>query len=168
MGVPGHQIRPDPTHSQMIYVGTISIGTPPQEFSMVFDTGSTDTWVPSIYCSSRACCESQACPHPSCPPHPCQVSPWQSPSPSCVCSTVTHRMFNPDQSSTFHPSGEIMDVAYGTGSMKGIVGYDTVNVRGDPEQGGKGAGAWDPESSQTGRLGCLNLPESSVLRGVEG
>ncbi|XP_014804310.1 PREDICTED: pepsin A-like [Calidris pugnax] len=78
------------------YFGTISIGTPAQEFTVVFDTGSSNLWVPSVYCSSPAC--------------------------------TTHNRFNPAQSSTFIGTNESLYIAYGTGSMYGVLGYDTVTV----------------------------------------
>uniref|UniRef100_A0A8C0V477 pepsin A n=1 Tax=Cyanistes caeruleus TaxID=156563 RepID=A0A8C0V477_CYACU len=95
---PGIAVEPLENYMDDEYFGTISIGTPPQEFTVVFDTGSSNLWVPSVFCSSPAC--------------------------------RNHNRFNPVESSTFLSTNDTLFIAYGTGSMTGVLGYDTVNVAG--------------------------------------
>ncbi|KAM3850035.1 pepsin A-like [Diretmus argenteus] len=92
--------EPMTNDADLAYYGIISIGTPPQSFKVIFDSGSSNLWVPSIYCNSAAC--------------------------------NNHDKFNPGTSSTFQNSGKSLSIRYGTGSMTGFLGYDTVTVGGIP------------------------------------
>ncbi|XP_065260293.1 gastricsin-like [Emys orbicularis] len=79
------------------YYGEISIGTPPQNFLVLFDTGSSNLWVPSVYCQSQAC--------------------------------SNHARFNPSQSSTYSSKGQTFSLQYGSGSLTGFFGYDTMTLQ---------------------------------------
>lgn len=37
------------------FVGQMSVGTPPQEFTVMFDTGSSNIWIPTVACNNFEC-----------------------------------------------------------------------------------------------------------------
>ncbi|XP_075766108.1 gastricsin-like isoform X2 [Pelodiscus sinensis] len=90
--------EPLDNYMDMSYYGEISIGTPPQNFLVLFDTGSSNLWVPSVYCQSQSC--------------------------------TSHTMFNPNASSTYTSNGQTFSLQYGSGSLTGIFGFDTVTIEG--------------------------------------
>uniref|UniRef100_A0AC35EW61 Peptidase A1 domain-containing protein n=1 Tax=Panagrolaimus sp. PS1159 TaxID=55785 RepID=A0AC35EW61_9BILA len=82
------------------YYGEISIGSPPQKFSVLFDTGSSNLWIPSKKCSWTDV--------------PCYF----------------HNKYDSTSSSTYEADGREMEIKYGTGSMKGFISKDKVCLSG--------------------------------------
>ncbi|XP_063813340.1 renin [Pseudophryne corroboree] len=84
------------------YFGEISIGSPPQTFMVVFDTGSANLWVPSRHCSPLY----SAC--------------------------VSHNQYDSSKSHTYIENGTGFSIQYESGKVRGFLSQDVVAVAGIP------------------------------------
>jgi len=93
------------------YFGTISIGTPGQEFHVLFDTGSGNLLVPSATCDGHACTKHQ------------RLNASQS-------STSVNIAFSSQPDTPVGDDGDqdVLNLVYGTGEANGVIVKDRVCV----------------------------------------
>ncbi|KAM5238194.1 renin [Ctenodactylus gundi] len=82
------------------YFGEIGIGTPPQIFKVVFDTGSANLWVPSTKCYLY----------------------------DVACAS--HKRYDSTESSSYIKNGTRIILHYGSGDVTGFLSQDVVTVGG--------------------------------------
>ena len=95
-------ILPQKDYGDVEYVGGVSIGTPAVNFSVIFDTGSSNLWVPSKQCTD------------------CTASP----------GCCNHTKYDSSASSTYKAVGTTYVLPYGSGTVVGFISQDNVNFGG--------------------------------------
>jgi len=107
-------------YDDVVYLSEITIGTPPQEFLVVMDTGSSDLWVPGIECGQtdaeyRMPIDPRTKHLLKRMPPPMNKNPCDGKS-----------KFDGTKSSTYKKDGRPFHIQYGTGSCTGYVAADNV------------------------------------------
>jgi len=89
-------------YSNAQYYGVVEIGTPPQSFQVIFDTGSSNLWVPKVGCTH------------------------------CGLPFISHKSkYDDSKSSTYVADGSDFEIQYGSGSVSGFFSRDDVTLGDD-------------------------------------
>lgn len=96
------------------YYAAVKIGTPSQNFEVIYDTGSSNLWVPH---SDSECTEPVTI-----------IMPDLRKFPPIDFINAKKNGFHTSQSSTCVPTDEYMQIRYGTGAAKGRFYVDTVTI----------------------------------------
>lgn len=84
------------------YFGTVSIGNPPQSFQVIFDTGSSNLWVPKVGCTH------------------------------CGLPFIGKKhKYDHEKSSSYTQDGKDFEIMYGSGSVSGFFSSDDVILADD-------------------------------------
>jgi hypothetical protein len=84
------------------YFGTVSIGNPPQSFQVIFDTGSSNLWVPKVGCTHCG-----------------------------IPFLAKKSKYDHDTSTTYAEDGADFEIMYGSGSVSGYFSADDVTLADD-------------------------------------
>jgi hypothetical protein len=94
--------EPIKDYSNAQYYGTVSIGTPPQSFQVIFDTGSSNLWVPKVGCTH------------------------------CGIPFIGKKSkYDHGSSSTYVQDGKDFNIMYGSGSVSGFFSSDDITLADD-------------------------------------
>lgn len=93
------------------YYGEIEVGTPGQKFSVIFDTGSSDIWVPSTSCKI-------GCDGPG--------EALKLLDPEDAKNAKPKNKFSSSESTSFQEDGRPFVIVYGSGPVSGVFAKDTV------------------------------------------